>query len=102
VIASEPDQDVLGDRFFQGLQRLLALEEFGHVLHDPPRQVRDRICEACGARLMDRPHDARCPRERPLVERLALTDEDRRLEDLLEVCTRRALAAWLRSGRTMP
>ncbi len=73
-------------------------------------------CGACGADLLQRPHDTRCPRRRAEADlraveiappawrvlRLSRDPAVRRLEELLEECSRRA-RAWLKvRGRSFP
>jgi excisionase family DNA binding protein len=63
------------------------------TLPEQSRSHEPGICTDCGARLLLRPHDPRCralPREPCRIRRLALTQGEARLEELLEVCTRRA------------
>lgn len=67
-----------------------------------PGPVTERVCERCGANVFRCPHDPRCP---ALAQVYGLVvDGDRaaqRMEALLEACNRRALKAWLKSGRPL-
>lgn len=84
---------------------LLAYELEQLPLGEPdpaPRAPVERVCEACGANAFRCPHDPRCPALAEIY-RLNVTGDQvvRKLEDELERCNRRALKAWLRSGRTL-
>jgi hypothetical protein len=60
---------------------------------DARHAPRQRQCSACGAQLFTQDHAPRCP-ERARIFRLNVTHDpvQRRLEDLLEACTKRAFA----------
>jgi len=61
----------------------------------------DRTCLHCGASTYYEPHAApSCP-GRQVVYPVATDPEGRRLELLLESCTRRAVKAWARAGRPL-
>ena len=71
---------------------------------DPHANIADgeaRICRHCDVDVRQHLHHPECEVVTRLVRRMGLTPEDRRLDDLLISCTRRALAAWVASGRTI-
>ncbi len=60
-----------------------------------------RACLHCGARLYFEPHaTAACP-GRPVVFPVSTDAAGRKLELLLESCTRRAVRSWAASGRPL-
>jgi hypothetical protein len=79
-------------------------EEVPLGLRDPLRRAAEsRTCGRCAARLLTQPHFPWCPTRKEWwrVTRLATCEADRVLEDHLEVANRRAVDAWLASGRDL-
>lgn len=71
--------------------------------YDPPEPHRVRRCPACLADLMVTRHELGCSREPRLddVMNLAMSPAEARVENTLVRCHRRAVKAWLKSGRTL-
>ncbi len=78
------------------------IELFTPGPYEGPTPMEPRYCPGCGLDLMRQRHGETCPQSPRLdsIRRLALNPEERRLEDLLAACHRRAVKAWLRSGRS--
>lgn len=70
--------------------------------YEPQPSQAERRCERCLVDLMKHRHEADCPKRPQLddVLRLATTPAERRIEDALVVAHRRAVRAWLKTGRT--
>lgn len=71
--------------------------------YQPPAVQSERRCHRCLVDLMRGPHDERCPARPQIddVQRLATSPAERRIEDALVVAHRRAVRAWLKSGRSL-
>lgn len=69
----------------------------------PENHPPQRICDFCRINLMEGRHDATCPRAPRIddVLRLATNPADARAEVALVRCHRRAVKAWLASGRSL-